>query len=285
MECYMEEKANKIKADYEKRLKEMNRDLQKLQAAQKERARLLKNQSRYERELKKLQAEVAEMKKAKFQIRALESQKRQQEIVLRRKTQEVSALRRLAKPMSDGVSGRLSQKPAMLDSGAEVSVSTTSSEPESDSRSVSSIVRQWNRKIDHFLGDPSPSVNGARPVRKKFPKKEMSQTFSKAARLKWQSLEWRIFDVVMQRMTIVNLEADMERLIKKREELALLQGKRGKLQAESPEEQKGLQELNEEIKVLTANIDYITDSIADCQATIMQLEETKVPGEGACGRG
>lgn len=65
MECYTEEKANKIKADYEKRLKEMNRDLQKLQAAQKEHARLLKNQSRYERELRKLQAEVTEMKKAK----------------------------------------------------------------------------------------------------------------------------------------------------------------------------------------------------------------------------
>ncbi|OXB72266.1 UNVERIFIED_CONTAM: hypothetical protein H355_003799 [Colinus virginianus] len=315
MECYTEEKANKIKADYEKRLKEMNRDLQKLQAAQKEHARLLKNQSRYERELRKLQAEVAEMKKAKvalmkqmreeqqrrrlaetkrnreiaqlkkeqrrqeFQIRALESQKRQQEIVLRRKTQEVSALRRLAKPMSDRVAGRTSQKPAMLDSGAEVSASTTSSEPESGARSVSSIVRQWNRKINNFLGDPSPSANGARPVRKKFPKKGSSQTFSKAARLKWQSLERRIFDIVMQRMTIVNLEADMERLIKKREELALLQeallGKRAKLQAESPKEQKGLQELNEEIEVLGANIDYINDSISDCQATIMQIEETK----------
>ncbi|NWI92977.1 KI21B protein, partial [Pitta sordida] len=315
MECYTEEKANKIKADYEKRLKEMNRDLQKLQAAQKEHARLLKNQSRYERELRKLQAEVAEMKKAKvalmkqmreeqqrrrlvetkrnreiaqlrkeqrrqeFQIRALESQKRQQEIVLRRKTQEVSALRRLAKPMSDRVAGRMSQKQAMLDSGAEVSASTTSSEPESGARSVSSIVRQWNRKINNFLGDPSSSVNGPRPARKKFPKKGTSQTFSKAARLKWQSLERRIFDIVMQRMTIVNLEADMERLIKKREELSLLQeallGKRAKLQVESPMEQKGLQELNEEIEVLGANIDYINDSISDCQATIMQIEETK----------
>ncbi|NXP92667.1 KI21B protein, partial [Passerina amoena] len=315
MECYTEEKANKIKADYEKRLKEMNRDLQKLQAAQKEHARLLKNQSRYERELRKLQAEVAEMKKAKvalmkqmreeqqrrrlaetkrnreiaqlkkeqrrqeFQIRALESQKRQQEIVLRRKTQEVSALRRLAKPMSDRVAGRTGPKPPMLDSGAEVSASTTSSEPESGARSVSSIVRQWNRKINNFLGDSSASINGARPARKKFPKKGSSQTFSKAARLKWQSLERRIFDIVMQRMTIVNLEADMERLIKKREELSLLQeallGKRAKLQAESPKEQKGLQELNEEIEVLGANIDYINDSISDCQATIMQIEETK----------
>uniref|UniRef100_U3JJA5 Kinesin motor domain-containing protein n=1 Tax=Ficedula albicollis TaxID=59894 RepID=U3JJA5_FICAL len=282
MECYTEEKANKIKADYEKRLKEMNRDLQKLQAAQKEHARLLKNQQQDVLGTKR-NREIAQLKKEQrrqeFQIRALESQKRQQEIVLRRKTQEVSALRRLAKPMSERVAGRTGQKPAMLDSGAEVSASTTSSEPESGARSVSSIVRQWNRKINNFLGDPSSSINGARPARKKFPKKGSSQTFSKAARLKWQSLERRIFDIVMQRMTIVNLEADMERLIKKREELSLLQeallSKRAKLQAESPKEQKGLQELNEEIEVLGANIDYINDSISDCQATIMQIEETK----------
>lgn len=68
MENYTEEKASKIKSDYEKRLKEMNRDLQKLQAAQKEHARLLKNQTRYERELKKLQGEVAEMKRAKVRL-------------------------------------------------------------------------------------------------------------------------------------------------------------------------------------------------------------------------
>lgn len=65
MENYTEEKASRIKQEYEKRLKEMNRDLLKLQAAQKEHTRLLKNQSRYERELKKLQLEVNEMKKAK----------------------------------------------------------------------------------------------------------------------------------------------------------------------------------------------------------------------------
>lgn len=150
------------------------------------------------------------------------------------------------------------------------------------------------------------------PTRKKFQKKGPSQSFSKAARLKWQSLERRILDIVMQRMTIVNLEADMERLIKvgpplrpptthhspgaggyslrprlppqKREELSLMQEalrrKRERLQAESPEEEKGLQELAEEIEVLAANIDYISDSIGDCQATIVQLEETKVPGSG-----
>lgn len=31
--------------------------------------------------------------------------------------------------------------------------------------------------------------------------------------------------------------------------------------------------------MLAANIDYINDSISDCQATIVQLEETKVRAE------
>lgn len=77
--------------------------------------------------------------------------------------------------------------------------------------------------------------------------------------------------------------------LQKREELFLLQEalrrKRERLQAESPEEEKGLQELAEEIEVLAANIDYINDSITDCQATIVQLEETKVPTGPGLGGG
>lgn len=42
------------------------------------------------------------------------------------------------------------------------------------------------------------------------------------------------------------------------------------------EEERLLQEMNEEIEVLNANIDYISDSLSDCQATIVQIEETKV---------
>uniref|UniRef100_A0A8C7YT53 Kinesin family member 21B n=1 Tax=Oryzias sinensis TaxID=183150 RepID=A0A8C7YT53_9TELE len=312
MENYTEEKANKIKQEYEKRLKEMNRDLLKLQTAQKEHARLLKNQGRYERELKKLQCEVNEMKKAKvtlmkqmkeeqqrrrmveakrnreiaqlkkeqrrqeYQIRALESQKRQQDLVLRRKTQEVTALRRLAKPMSDRVAGRVArwnQTPSVTDSGADLSASTTasSSEPES-ARTVSGLVRHVDgtRKLQHKPAGLGSTAAAGRP------------SFSKSARQKWQTLERRIMDIVMQRMTISNVEADMDRLIKKREELTVqqeaLSHKREVLMAdgEGPEaEDRLLLEVSEELEVLNANIDYINDSLSDCQATIVQIEETK----------
>ncbi|KAI4827302.1 hypothetical protein KUCAC02_030707, partial [Chaenocephalus aceratus] len=307
MENYTEEKASRVKQDYEKRLKEMNRDLLKLQVAQKEHARLLKNQSRYERELQKLQTEVNDMKKAKkeqrrqeYQIRALESQKRQQEQVLRRKTQEVTALRRQAKPMSDRVAGRVArwnQSPQISDSGAELSASTTASSSEPDSgRSVSGMVKQWNNKnsVIGYLAESEGSMDGTRVIgsRKKLQRKPAGpgsaaaagrvSSFSKSARLKWQTLERRIMDIVMQRMTISNVEADMDRLIKKREELTgqqeSLSHKREVLMAdgEGPEaEDRLLLEINEDIEVLNANIDYINDSLSDCQATIVQIEETK----------
>nr|XP_019942238.1 PREDICTED: kinesin-like protein KIF21B isoform X2 [Paralichthys olivaceus] len=336
MENYTEDKANRIKQEYEKRLKEMNRDLLKLQAAQKEHARLLKNQGRYERELKKLQVEVNEMKKAKvtlmkqmkeeqqrrrmveakrnreiaqlkkeqrrqeYQIRALESQKRQQEMVLRRKTQEVTALRRLAKPMSDRVAGRVArwnQASLGTDSGAELSASTTASSSEPDTgRIVSGLVRQWNNKnnVMGYLGESEGSMDGTRVIgnRKKMQRKPAllgingtagrASSFSKSARQKWQTLERRIMDIVMQRMTISNMEADMDRLIKKREELTAqqeaLSHKREVLMAdgEGPEaEDRLLLEINEDIEVLNANIDYINDSLSECQATIVQIEETK----------
>ncbi|XP_069800719.1 kinesin-like protein KIF21B isoform X2 [Dendropsophus ebraccatus] len=307
MECYTEEKANKIRADYEKRLREMNRDLQKLQIAQREHARLLKNQSRYERELRKLQGELSDMKKAKavlvkqmrdeqqrrklveskrnreiallkkeqrrqeLQIRALESQKRQQEMVLRRKTQEVSALRRLSRPAPER---SVSHPPSLADSGAELS-STASSEPDSSARSVSSIVRQWNCKTSGEMGsvlNGGPAASRRKAGRARFP-------LSKAARIKWQTLEKRVHEIVLQRLTLLNLENDMERLLRKREELSLLHEVLLSRTAFTPEEtsmeDQTQQDVAEELEALAANIDYINDSIRECQATIVQMEESK----------
>lgn len=68
VETCTEEKAKKIKSEYEKKLNSMNKELQKLQSAQKEHARLLKNQSQYEKQLRKLQQEVTEMKKTKVRV-------------------------------------------------------------------------------------------------------------------------------------------------------------------------------------------------------------------------
>ncbi|KAM9502296.1 kinesin-like protein KIF21A isoform 7-T7 [Salvelinus alpinus] len=287
VETCNDDKAKKIKQGYEKKLSLMNKELQKLQSAQKEHTRLLKNQSKYETQLKKLQLDVTEMKKTKVrlmkqmkeqqernrmtesrrnreiaslkkdqrkqehQMKLLEAQKRQQELILRRKTEEVTALRRQARPMSGKVTSRKVSLPEALQ--------------DSSHRAPSGRLQS--------SGSTAP--NGTRS----YYRRSTGIYSTRVAKVKWQSLERRISDVIMQRMTISNMEADMNRLLKQREELTKrrekVTRKRDRLAGEGSEEEKVVFALNEEVDTLMANIDYVNDSIADCQANIMQMEEAK----------
>ncbi|XP_052604647.1 kinesin-like protein KIF21A isoform X12 [Peromyscus californicus insignis] len=316
VESYSEEKAKKVKCEYEKKLHAMNKELQRLQTAQKEHARLLKNQSQYEKQLKKLQQDVMEMKKTKVrlmkqmkeeqekarltesrrnreiaqlkkdqrkrdhQLRLLEAQKRNQEVVLRRKTEEVTALRRQVRPMSDKVAGKVTRKLSSSDSSVQdVGSSAAAGEAEASRAGAQQKMRIPVARVQAL---PTPTTNG---TRKKYQRKGLTgRVFtSKTARMKWQLLERRVTDIIMQKMTISNMEADMNRLLRQREELTKrrekLSKRREKIVKESGDGDKNAVNISEEMESLTANIDYINDSIADCQANIMQMEEAKEEGE------
>ncbi|XP_006888267.1 PREDICTED: kinesin-like protein KIF21A isoform X3 [Elephantulus edwardii] len=316
VESYSEEKAKKVKSEYEKKLQAMNKELQRLQTAQKEHARLLRNQSQYEKQLRKLQQDVTEMKKTKVrlmkqmkeeqekarltesrrnreiaqlkkdqrkrdhQLRLLEAQKRNQEVVLRRKTEEVTALRRQVRPMSDKVAGKVTRKLSSSDAPVQ-ETSPTAAATETDA-SRAAAQQKMRIPVARVQALPTATANGSR---KKYLRKGLSgRVFtSKTARMKWQLLERRVTDIIMQKMTISNMEADMNRLLKQREELTKrrekLSKRREKIVKENGEGDKNVVNINEEIESLTANIDYINDSISDCQANIMQMEEAKEEGE------
>ncbi|KAF3816212.1 hypothetical protein GH733_014385 [Mirounga leonina] len=296
VESYSEEKAKKVRSEYEKKLQAMNKELQRLQTAQKEHARLLKNQSQYEKQLKKLQQDVMEMKKTKVrlmkqmkeeqekarltesrrnreiaqlkkdqrkrdhQLRLLEAQKRNQEVVLRRKTEEAT-LRRQVRPMSDRVAGKVTRKLSSSDIPQDAGSSAAAVEADVSRAGAQQKMRIPVARVQAL---PTPTANG---TRKKYQRKGLTgRVFtSKTARMKWQLLERRVTDIIMQKMTISNMEADMNRLLK--------------IVKESGEGDKNVVNINEEMESLTANIDYINDSISDCQANIMQMEEAKEEGE------
>lgn len=316
VETYSEEKAKKVKSEYEKKLQAMNKELQRLQTAQKEHARLLKNQSQYEKQLKKLQQDVMEMKKTKVrlmkqmkeeqekarltesrrnreiaqlkkdqrkrdhQLRLLEAQKRNQEVVLRRKTEEVTALRRQVRPMSDKVAGKITRKVSSSDTPVQDTGSSAAAVETDASRAAAQ--QKMRIPVARVQALPTSTANG---TRKKYQRKVLTgRVFvSKTARMKWQLLERRVTDIIMQKMTISNMEADMNRLLKQREELTKrrekLSKRRERIIKESGEGDKNVLNINEEMESLTANIDYINDSISDCQANIMQMEEAKEEGE------
>ncbi|XP_072922361.1 kinesin-like protein KIF21A isoform X4 [Hemitrygon akajei] len=313
MESFSEEKANKIKSEYEKKLQVMNKELQKLHTAQKEHARLLKNQLQYEKQLKKLQQEVGEMKKTKVrlmrqmkeeqerarmtesrrnreiaqlkkdhrkqehQMKILEAKKRQQEIILKRRTEEVTALRKLSKPMSDKVAGRVSRKLSLPD---PVSESQSHAGLTDHDRTMNfSGVYKGRNLASRTMATPADKINGG--LRKKYQRKITSRYTSRAARVKWQSLERRVTEIIMQRMTIANMEADMNRLLKQREDLTKrrekLNRRREKFALDCVDD-KAIHSISEETESLSANIDYVNDSISECQANIMQMEEAKEEG-------
>uniref|UniRef100_A0A8C8GEE9 Kinesin motor domain-containing protein n=1 Tax=Oncorhynchus tshawytscha TaxID=74940 RepID=A0A8C8GEE9_ONCTS len=309
VETCSDDKAKKIKQEYEKKLSIMNKELQKLQSAQKEHARLLKNQSKYETQLKKLQLDVTEMKKTKVrlmkqmkdqqeknrmtesrrnreiatlkkdqrkqehQLKLLEAQKRQQELILRRKTEEVSALRRQARPMSGKVTSRKVSLPEPLQDSSHRPPSGRLQ----SSGSTATNGTRWgldNGSLQRCFVCLSLYYTAGSYYRR-----STGIYSTRVARVKWQSLERRISDVIMQRMTISNMESEMNRLLKQREELTKrrekVTRKRDRLAGEGPEAEKAVLPLNEEVDAVVANIDYINDSIADCQANIMQMEEAK----------
>ncbi|XP_042323281.1 kinesin-like protein KIF21A isoform X6 [Sceloporus undulatus] len=317
VESCSEEKAKKIKTEYEKKLQSMNKELQRLQAAQKEHARLLKNQSQYEKQLKKLQQDVAEMKKTKVrlmkqmkeeqekarmnesrrnreiaqlkkeqrkrehQLKLLEAQKRNQEVILRRRTEEVTALRRQARPVSDKVAGRSSRKLSLPEHSNQEPSAPASSVDNDGSRGASQ--QKMKIPVARVQALPAATTNG---TRSKYQRKTMTTRVytSKGARMKWQLLERRVTEIIMQKMTISNMETDMNRLLKQREELTKRKEKLSKrrervIKEGGPDADKNIHNINEEMESLTANIDYINDSISDCQANIMQMEEAKEEGE------
>uniref|UniRef100_A0A8D3BS51 Kinesin family member 21A n=1 Tax=Scophthalmus maximus TaxID=52904 RepID=A0A8D3BS51_SCOMX len=265
VESGTEEKAKRVKAEYEKKLSSMNKELQKLHSAQKEHARLLKNQSQYEKQLRKLQQDVTEMKKTKVVLmrqmkeqqernRATECRRNREIASLKKDQRRVTALRRQVRP----VSGKVSRKVSLPEPLQEPPHRATPSRPQTPGGSQS---------------------NGARssPVR-------LGSTYlSRTARVKWQSLERRVVDIIMQRMTISNMETEMDRLLKQREELTRrrerVSRKREKTAVDGADADRPLASMNEELESLGANIDYINDSIADCQANIMQMEEAKEEGD------
>uniref|UniRef100_A0A8C5V4E0 Kinesin family member 21A n=1 Tax=Microcebus murinus TaxID=30608 RepID=A0A8C5V4E0_MICMU len=288
VESYSEEKAKKVKSEYEKKLQAMNKELQRLQTAQKEHARLLKNQSQYEKQLKKLQQDVMEMKKTKVRLMKqmkeeqekarLTESRRNREIAQLKKDQrkrDVTALRRQVRPMSDKVAGKVTRKLSssdvpVQDTGPSAAAVETGAQP------------KMRIPVARVQALPASTTNG---TRKKYQRKGLTgRVFtSKTARMKWQLLERRVTDIIMQKMTISNMEADMNRLLKQREELTKrrekLSRRREKIVKENGEGDKNVANINEEMESLTANIDYINDSISDCQANIMQMEEAKEEGE------
>ncbi|XP_053213727.1 kinesin-like protein KIF21A isoform X2 [Panonychus citri] len=254
------DKAKKVRDDYQTKLNALQTEMKKLKMAEKEHASAMKSQSKYESQLRNLKNEVGEMKKQKVnllkkmkeeaqrhkeaelrqnkklsqlakqerlkdvKIRNLETEANRVKSLLKRKEDQVVAMKKMIKPMSDKVAGRVK----------------------------SSRVRKGSEKPSVIL---SPKV----------------------IKQRWQSIEQDINKVMLYKKNIAIHELQMDRFLAQRRRLVREREEtKAKLQ-ESKRTGKSediIAELSEELGNIEDNILYLNTNIDECQSTIMQLEET-----------
>ncbi|XP_070199772.1 kinesin-like protein KIF21A isoform X3 [Littorina saxatilis] len=274
VEASTNEKTKKVKTEFEKKLSTLQIDLKKMQAAKREHAKMVKNNSHTEKQLKTLTHELTEMKKTKVKlmkqvkeeaergkqtearrtrevgqmkreqlkketlIKNLEREKHQKDIILRRKQEEVEALRKRQKPISTKAAGRVGRydKPP--------------------TQPVSPLIsrRQRTRRVEF-----SP----------------------KAAKHKWERLEKHMNAVVTKKQTIALMECDMEVWLKQRDKtikkLEHYQKKRKRMSGQ--EETVPVKQMEDIIGGLQQQVAFTQDNISECQMGIMQMEENKDEAE------
>ncbi|KAI8505908.1 Kinesin-like protein kif21b [Branchiostoma belcheri] len=281
-------------AQYEKQLKTLRHDLDEMK---KTKCRLMKQmrdeQAKSRESENKRTRELAQLKKEQRRrdnlIQQLEREKKQRELVLKRKQEEVNSLRKQARPVSGKVgdsrkkpptdpqatNGHAEEKPDLAPKPRPRTApsvrSAASSTKSSQSKPSSAMEKPGAIRGSHI---PAPTST---PRRVKHQRRQSSE---KMAKMKWQSLEKRVGEVIARRQTINHMERDMERWLQEREKLGKrierIKQKRNKA-VEECKDPKVLQELQDQITVLNDNIDNVNDNIMESQNSIMQMSEEGDP--------
>ncbi|XP_071533694.1 kinesin-like protein KIF21A isoform X3 [Panulirus ornatus] len=256
-----DDKVKTVKQEYERKINNMQQELKKLQVAQKEHAKLMKERSQHERQLRTLKSELGEMKKTK--VRLMNKMKddnnraKQEEL---KKNREIAQLRKASRKQETKIKSL-----------------------EAENRLKNVVLKRKTEEIAVLKKAPRQGLSSkaAGRLRKKAGIGLQSTTFSpKVAKQKWQNIEQTINKVAYNKQTVSSMERDMERWLKERESLSRhLERVMRKRERADPTDIATYNDLNDQVEALKANIDYIHENIQECQENIMSMEESKEQSE------
>ncbi|XP_050042302.1 kinesin-like protein KIF21A isoform X3 [Dermacentor andersoni] len=249
-----DEKVRKIKNDFERKLSHLQGELKKMQSAKREHAKLMKNQSEYERQVRKLKQEMAEMKKAKVALvtKMKEESRRHQEAEKRRNRQIAQMLKE---------SRQQENRIRSL---------------EAQNRTKETVLKRRHEEMAALRRQARPMsqrVAGRVPLQNQAVRKVLFSP--KVAKQRWQTLEKNIDKLVLTKQSVYTLEKDMERSLLEREKLTRYLEKMVRKRDRAREVGRDIQDLDDQIESMKANLDYLNENIRECQASILQVEETK----------
>lgn len=194
------DKVRKVREEYERKLHDMQRELRRLQDAQKEHIRQQRELQIRERKLRELKSELTELKCAKTRlIKKMNEETNRHKAEESKKAREIAQLRKESRRQQSAVKSLQAQvaaKDQVLKRKTE-QVSALRKSFRSGPLSVKAQGRVPAKKIDH------------------------SSTYNpRQARTKWDNLHRNINRAARSRQVVNQLEKELERLINERESLS-----------------------------------------------------------------
>jgi len=238
---------NKIKKDYQEKLDKLQGEVKKLQAAKKEHAKLLKSQGQYEKQLTKLKTDVLDMKRTKVKLvqKMKEETNRHRELEIR-KNREVATLKKEGRKNESKIKSL-----------------------ETEKRLKETVLKRKQEEVVVLR-------KNARKISSMASKKNGVKVSQKSIKTKWQSVEKKITKVALNKQAVSQMENDMDRWLKDREKLShrldKLTQKKRRLLIEKGDSSL-VEDLDDQIENVRANISYLHDNIVECQQNIVQMEQ------------
>lgn len=241
------DRTKKVRDEYERKISDMQKELKKLQMAQREHARQHREIQAQETQLRTLKSELAELKSAKIKlVKKMNEQISRQKEAETRKAREIAQLRKEQRKQSNVIKSLQTQS-AVKDQVLKRRI-----------EEVAALKRDRR-------GNLSPKAAG-----KISPKKLPAMFNAKSARSKWETLQRTINRAARTKQTIIELESELERLIAERGALSkdLEAIKRRQKTDDNPE-------LFSEEDTIRSSLRFVQENITQVQHSIVEIEDGK----------
>lgn len=241
----------KVRDEYEKKISGMQKELRKLQSAQKEHLRQQRELQAQEAQMRSLRSELSDLKSMKIRLmKEMQKESNRHKEEENRKVREIAQLRKEARKQSSLIKS-LQAQGAVKDQVLRRKTEEVSALRKSQRGKLSP--KAAGRVSPSSIASGTPSIYNARHTK-----------------LKWDKLQRTIYRAACNKQAVMELARELERLIEERESLGrdLASVKRRKRINETPE-------LISEEDTINANLNYIQENISQIQSSIMELEEGK----------
>ncbi|XP_053663221.1 kinesin-like protein KIF21A [Anopheles marshallii] len=242
----------RVKDDYERKLNEMRRQLNHFQATNKEHLRLQRNMQAQDAKIKTLRGELAELKQVKTRLmKKIQEESNRHKEMESKKTREIAQLRketRKHKNMIKSLQAQGAAKDQVLKRKTEEVFNLRKSQ-----RGVMSLKAAGRVPA-------TASINSMLQGTKRF-------------KTRWEELQRTIMRAARSRQAILELEMELERVMQERD--MLCRDLNNLRQRRKDNAESTLHDLVSEEDTLIANMNYLHDTIAELQKSIIQIEDGK----------